>query len=461
MTGLYYQTNTRKTIDLGDGLVMRWSTKADIANRLDIRGPLPEDPLPEESNPDTNEFAVSSALRLLLGKSSSLSEFDFALVEDRTRGADKNPIVACVSLHRFEAYYGSVDLTFGRPQLIATDPNIDRLPPLAKDQTEPYTLRTANQADIPFLLALSNRGRLQTHAQIGLHYTREFWQCTVHDIHQKKQHRLAGDRETRIIVDRRTGADVGFAMTSQMFFGSSYVDALAIQEGVSYVDLVLPVFRQLAVVAKERSAREIRLLEDVKVAIQDDTPPTGSKPFTLSVSLHPRHPARVLLGSRVTPALPPGGFPLYTRIPSYPAFIRKVAPELERRLAQSPLCGISGLLRCNFFCGVEGSWVKGLEVVLDGGTIQAVRDWEKPSPQEAMKEKVQWKKKYHEEGMPCPQVWKAEFPPLIFSHLVMGRFGIEELLNMYGDVSVSDATSRLLLGTMFPKVDHHMDMTCW
>ncbi|KAG0011127.1 hypothetical protein BGZ82_003149, partial [Podila clonocystis] len=111
--------------------------------------------------------------------------------------------------------------------------NIDTLPPLAKDQTEPYTLRTAKQADIPFLLALSNRERLQTHAQVGLHYTPEIWQYTVHDICWDSSIGFDGDHETRIIVDRRTRADVGFTMTSQMFFGP-HVDALTIQEGDSY-----------------------------------------------------------------------------------------------------------------------------------------------------------------------------------------------------------------------------------
>lgn len=53
-----------------------------------------------------------------------MSEYDFALVEDKARlnQKDMNPIVACVALHRIKAYYGSVDLYFGKPELIATDP---------------------------------------------------------------------------------------------------------------------------------------------------------------------------------------------------------------------------------------------------------------------------------------------------------------------------------------------------
>lgn len=52
-----------------------------------------------------------------------MSEFNYALVEDTKRkGTDKNPVVACVSIHRVRAYYGSIKLFFGKPELIATDP---------------------------------------------------------------------------------------------------------------------------------------------------------------------------------------------------------------------------------------------------------------------------------------------------------------------------------------------------
>ena len=51
-----------------------------------------------------------------------MTDRDFALVEDTKREAGKNPIVACVSIHRVRAHYGSVDLIFGKPELIASDP---------------------------------------------------------------------------------------------------------------------------------------------------------------------------------------------------------------------------------------------------------------------------------------------------------------------------------------------------
>lgn len=59
----------------------------------------------------------------MTGKTAAMSEYDYALVEDTNNKAKGlNPIVACVSLHNVPAYYGSVNLDFGKPELIATEP---------------------------------------------------------------------------------------------------------------------------------------------------------------------------------------------------------------------------------------------------------------------------------------------------------------------------------------------------
>lgn len=356
--------------------------------------------------------------------------------------------------------------------------NTDCLPALGKNQAEPYTLRTATQADIPFLLSLSTSRHLQTHAAVGLHYTQEYWQYTVHDTIVDKQHRFDNDRNTQIIVDATTGEDVGFAIVSHIFLGPN-VEALAVKDGVAYMDLVYPVFRQLSRLAKERMALYAREREEIKAKETKDPkislpetsdqltvsisaaaaappPAPAPAPFALAVALHANHPARVLLGTKATPAPAPGGIPLYTRIASYPKFLQTVAPELERRLAASPLAGMTGLLRCDFFRKVEGCSNRGIEVVIEKGKIQKVGDWAKPPREGTLAEELQWKK----EGKSV-QVFMAAFPPLVFTSLVMGRLSLEEMLQVYGDVAVPEAATRLLLNTLFPKVDHHMDVFYW
>ncbi|KFH72811.1 hypothetical protein MVEG_00037 [Podila verticillata NRRL 6337] len=314
---------------------------------------------------------------------------EYALVEDRTRTTHKNPIVACVTLHRLEVYFGSVDRAFGKPELIATDPEYrsgDWVRHLMLEMVHPE-LDTRGDV-LQFMPGIPYFYQLQTHVQ------------------QDKQHRFDGDHETRIIVDRATGMDVGFAITSHMFLGS-HVDACFT--------------RGLGLASLQAYAR---LREEAKACTRAIQPASSSAP-----SSHPR-PLRA------------GSCSAHGSPPTQRSSILKVAPELERRLALSPsLARISDMLHGDFFCQVEGSWGKGFEIVLEGGKIHSATEWEKQSPEEALVERLQWKK----QGK-SPLVRQATFPPLIFSHLLVGRLGLEDLV--FGDVSVGDSMTWLVWGTV-------------
>ncbi|KAF9378815.1 hypothetical protein CPB97_009312 [Podila verticillata] len=82
----------------------------------------------------------------------------------------------------------------------------------------------------------------------------------------------------------------------------------------------------------------------------------------------PEHPVTTLLAPHL------GAFScfcLYTRIPSYPKFILKVAPELEARLAKSPLAGVSAVIHLDCYRRVEGASGRGLDIVIEQGRIDA------------------------------------------------------------------------------------------
>ncbi|KAG0222887.1 hypothetical protein BGW41_005807, partial [Actinomortierella wolfii] len=89
-----------QVIDIGDGLIMRWSTSADVENVAELVGD-------------------AFRRRLLSGHSLAMSEFDYALVENTRAGPGENPIVACAALHEIPSYYGSVKMIFGKPEQIA------------------------------------------------------------------------------------------------------------------------------------------------------------------------------------------------------------------------------------------------------------------------------------------------------------------------------------------------------
>ncbi|KAG0287185.1 hypothetical protein BGZ98_004772, partial [Dissophora globulifera] len=404
MTRMHFQTNQRKTIDIGDGLIMRWSTKADIANVSTL-------------------LADGFRRRMLSGKNAVMSEFDYALVEHIQRGEGKNPIVACMALHRHAAYYGSVNVYFGKPEFIVTDPEyrnrglVGRLlremlhpeseargdafqviaglyhyyrrfgyeygltlrpsakiedtnvvQPLAKGKSEPYTLRKATLDDLPFLKSMSTLEMLHTSAQVGTRYSEEYWRYTVHDIFEDKQSRYDGDRDTRIIVDAASGKDVGCTVvvcTSRV----PELELMALDESqAAYVDVVEPVLRQLFDIAKAnqvlRAEEKARAVKEVTATANDAaaeaatntqstvavTSESSSDKLSFSVFLDEKHPLRQLLGAKVkSPAATDNGFRIYTRIKSYPIFIKIVAPELEKRLANSAMAGTTGRLRLDFF----------------------------------------------------------------------------------------------------------------
>ncbi|KAG0305324.1 hypothetical protein BGZ98_004329, partial [Dissophora globulifera] len=384
---MHIQTGQRKTIEIGDGLIMRWSTKADTTNVSAL-------------------LAEAFKRRLLSGKSAAMSEFDYAVVEDTKREEGKNPIVACVSLHRNLAYYGSVNVYFGKPEVVASDPeyrnkgfirrlllemihpeseargdvlqfisgipyyyrqfgyeyglaispsamieSTDVVPSLAKGKSEPYTLRVAKLDDLPFLKSLSTPTTLHTGAQVGVLYTDEYWRYTVHDIFEDKQSRFDCDRDTRIIVDAVSGKDVGCTVVSYEFFGPQ-LQIMALDESeATYVDVVDSVLRQLFVLVKEQQARQVKetaaiaSTETSETTLTPESATSGSpsETFVFSLALHRKHPLRQLLG--VKAQIPPTsefGYRLFTRITSYPIFIKAVAPELEKRLANSAMAGTTG-----------------------------------------------------------------------------------------------------------------------
>ncbi|KAG9326044.1 hypothetical protein KVV02_000755 [Mortierella alpina] len=457
-------------IDIGDGLIMRWSTKADAddvgallseAFRWEPFGP----PVPAGTAPGPNEVVRASGRRLLRGNSAVMTEYDYALVENTRAQPGECPLVACACLHAVPGYYGSVQLQYGKLEVIATHPDyrnkglIRRLllemihpasdergdliqfiqgiphfylqfgytyalrtgerrtripsldlipqPRIQAGETEAFYLRSVTLADIPYLVRMSTPDRLcRDGTQLVLVFDEAYWKFTTHDVYETKQSIFDASRQTRIIVDTVTGKDVGMA--------KSRYD-------------------------------------------HPEAPPEDSLIDHLIIDLGSHHPASLIL----EPLVRPGDFErLYTRIPSYTQFLVKVAPVLEERLSRSALMGVSGSLSLDFFKRVEGSSGRGLRMTLEHGKIISVQDWVPPTPQERMMED---RRRLEERGM--AQIQKKEYSaslaPLSFTRLVTGEISVDQLLEQFGENSVKDSESRLLLDVLFPTVQHHFSSLWW
>lgn len=302
--------------------------------------------------------------------------------------------------------------------------------------SELFTLRTVTLDDIAYLVRMSTPDKLQRPTtEIGLVFDEAYWRFTTHDVYQTKQSMFDASRQTRIVVDS-TGKDVGVTVTS--FLGHWQLDLFVLEDTVSYHQALFPVLRQLVHMAKDRY----------------DYPgmPEGESSIdSLILGLGSHHPASKLLGSLTKPKSTDR---LYTRIASYPRFIRHVAPVLEERLARSALAGVSGVMKLDFFRKVVGASGAGLRFVLDQGKIVEVEDWVAPSSQEWMLKRL----KGSDGGQ---RVYGAQFAPLSFTRLLVGEIDVGQMIEQYGETGVKDAETRMLLDVLFPKVEHHIVSLWW
>jgi hypothetical protein len=128
-------------------------------------------------------------------------------------------------------------------------------------------------------------------------------------------------------------------------------------------------------------------------------------------------------------------YAIYTRVADVAAFLRAVAPALERRIAQSPLAGHSSELRLSFYRD-------GVRLVLAEGRVKAVERW-RPSLTLLGQEMGL--------GTTDPRRPHALFPDLTFLQLLFGLRSIDELGAWYPDCVVRTAETRALLNALFPR----------
>jgi predicted N-acetyltransferase YhbS len=117
----------------------------------------------------------------------------------------------------------------------------------------------------------------------------------------------------------------------------------------------------------------------------------------------------------------PGTYAWQIHIPDFAALLRALAPVLERRIAASPFAGLTREVRISRYHETTA-------LLFRGGKLAEVTNLGFTSGEE------------------------IRFPMLTFTPLVLGYRTVKELDESYPDVSVAPA-SRLLVNTLFPKVD--------
>ncbi len=433
--------------DLGNGLVMRWSTAEDTERIANLHGLVHRD----AAEDPPNITAMRVIRRLMNGDHPFMGSHDFAVIEDTSK--EGNPVVACTCLWKHTWTYEGIPFSVGRPEMVATDAVYrnrglvralfemvherseaegdlvqaitgisyfyrqfgyeyaleleDRrtiplaLIPKAKEGvSEPFTLREATASDIPEIAALYNRRR--TTSIVSESITRKQW---LYEIESWKAHpHLGHSLQLQMIVDTG-GRTVGFvALDTRRRSKELGVWLLEFAEGVNVQAVMPPVLRALS--SYGLSLELVRL----------DVPPLSEINFYLGTT----HPIYEVLGNELQHAMEPP-YAWYVRVKDLPAFLLHIAPALEKRLATSPVVGHSGDITLDFYRG-------GLRMVFEQGRLTGAEPWRAPL--------------YGSNA-------SGGFPPLVFLQVLFGHRSIEALRHVFPDVWVSEE-ARPVLKALFP-----------
>jgi GNAT superfamily N-acetyltransferase len=442
--------------DLGDGLRLRWSRAEDAEElaRLECEVFLnrPTEPL--------NQPLAWHVRELLSDSHPLMGSGDFALVEDRRGGG--NRVVACACLWRQFWDYEDVRLLVGRPELVISDPDyrhrgliralfgllharseaegalvqaitgipyfyrqfgyeyaleldgyltlpVALIPPAPDDGREPVRLRDATLEDLPAIMALYEARRQQGELVVSTPISEKWWRYQL----THWQDCRTGEHWHVQVMDSEREDFLGFLVMPTMRWRSAVpvMHCFEVVPGVDLFWLLPPVLR--AILARGR-----------QMPVRREPAEIDHLRFYLSTE-HPIRAALLRLPNRYGEPLAVRSsrpYAWYVRVPDLAAFLRRVAPVLEHRLARSPLAGYSGKLSLHFY---------GRELLLhfQAGQLERVQELKPAFDYEQA---------------------DAAFPPQAFLPLLFGYRSLDELSYAFPDIEVKP-TAEMLLQTLFPK----------
>ncbi|HEY3284695.1 MAG TPA: GNAT family N-acetyltransferase [Armatimonadota bacterium] len=264
----------------------------------------------------------------------------------------------------------------------------------APEGGEPYTLRPADEADIPLLVQLSAQADART--RLSIPRDAALWRYELSG-------RCADDpfyRDVRVIEDRQ-GQPVGLLVHSpKPDWGALSAAVFELLPGKPWW-AVTPVVMRYLRACEERAGGDPDRARMLRLCLGDQHPAYAALPAPLS---HPHRP-----------------YAYYLRVPDVPAFLMHVRPVLERRLADSPMAGWTGTLALSLYRG-------GVELRFERGALESCRE---VPPGDNIEP-------------------SAAFPDLTFLHLLFGYRTLEEVRHLWPDCSCTDK-ARPVIEALFPQ----------
>ncbi len=433
--------------DLGDGLVLRWSTAEDTERIAALLSMVYR----EKASDPPNVHAMNNIRALMNGDHPLMGPDRYGLIEDTSR--EGNPVVACTCLERHTWTYEGIPFSVGRPEMVGTDDayrnrgliralfemvherseaegdlvqaitgipyfyrqfgyeyaleledrrttSLALIPKAKEGEPEPFALRAATIEDIPTIATLYERRRFSSIVSESISRKQWLYEIETWKIHPQLPHFM----NLQMIVDA-TGQTVGFVgLETQRASKSLRVWLLEFAGGVNVQAALPSILRALYTYGLNIEVR------------QPNVPPLSELAFYLGSA----HPVYDVMGDELARANEPP-YAWYVRVKDLPGFLKHIAPALEKRLATSPLAGYTGEIKLDFYRG-------GLRMVFEQGRLMGAEDWRAPL--------------YGDEA-------NGGFPPLVFLQVLFGHRSPKELRQVFPDVWVSEEI-RLLLKVLFP-----------
>lgn len=433
--------------DLGDGLILRWSTAEDTERIATLLGRVYR----EKADEPPNASAMRNIRGMMNGDYPLMGPDGFGLIEDTSRAG--NPVVASTCLWKHTWTYEGIPFGVGRPEMVGTDdayrhrgliralfemvhqrseaegdfvqaitgiPYFYRqfgyeyaleleerrttllaLIPKAKEgEAEPFTLREATVEDIPEIEALYHRRRASSIVSASIARNEWLYEIETWKAHPEFPHFM----QVHMIINA-AGQTVGFVGPAAKRGDKSLrIWLLEFAEGVNIQAAMPPLLRALHTYS-------------LNVEVTRPDAPALSE---LRLYLGSTHPVYEVLGAELARAKEPP-YAWYVRVKDLPAFLIHIAPALEKRLVTSPVAGYTGEIKLDFYRG-------GLHMVFEQGRLTGALPWRVPL--------------YDSNA-------SGGFPPLVFLQMLFGHRSIETLRQAFPDVWVNDETMPVL-GALFP-----------
>jgi hypothetical protein len=270
-------------------------------------------------------------------------------------------------------------------------------PKLEEGAEEPYRVRPAAEDDLAFMAQVYEVGS-----------QRSLLACTRDEALWRYE--LCGKSEGNVcrrdlrVIETAGGERVGFlALAIRLWRGVLGVWVYELKPGVSWLAVTPSVVRHLWTLGNTWAAQD-----------------PAQEMEMLAFRLGDEHPVYRVYRNLAADAR--RSYAWSVRVPDLVGFIRKVAPVLERRLAESPLVGHGGELTISFY-------QSGLKLSFARGRLAHVESWQ-----------------------PTPEVRaSARFPNLTFLQLLLGYRSLEELEYAFADCLTANDETRALLEILFPK----------